>query len=97
MFEIQFSVPKLWFWTAIGIVLGIVSVAVWLLTFQPHGGVELSAYLFPGTRWLLIRLYPHENIPVPVFYWSAFLHWPIVGTVIDLFRLILRNAKTRNV
>lgn len=33
--------------TAIGAALGGVAVILWIATFSPHGGVELSLLLFP--------------------------------------------------
>src|SRR5438876_10871002 len=46
-----------WLFTVIGAIVGILAIAVWIVTFQPHGGVELSGYLFPCSRSLLRLLF----------------------------------------
>ena len=78
--------------TLAGIVVGGLAILLWLLTFQPHGGVELSPYLFPLSRPILDHLYPTESIPVVLFYSSALLQWVLFGALIDLLRKPFRNA-----
>jgi hypothetical protein len=77
------------FYTAVGFVVSVAAVAIWIGTFSPHGGVELSGYLFPGARWICEFLYPQESVPALVFYGSALLHWPFVGFVVDVVQIIV--------
>jgi hypothetical protein len=77
---------KPWIGTLFGLLLGILAVGVWLLTFAPHGGVELSSWLFPLSVPVLNLLYPEQSIPVPVWFTGIALHWPLIGLVIDLVR-----------
>ena len=62
-----------------------------MLTFEPHGGVELSRYLFPLSRLILGRMYPSQSIPVPLWYGGALLQWLAFGAVIDLLRRAFRS------
>ena len=77
---------KRWRYTGVGIVVGFLAVAVWIATFAPHGGVELSAYLFPVARLLLGIIFPQQSIPPLVWFGSMLLHWPLIGFVMDLIR-----------
>jgi len=86
---------KPWFWSSAGIVLGVVSTVAWILTFEPHGGVELSRFLFPGVRWVIQWLHPVGSVPVLLWYGCTFLHWPIIGAFIDLFRFVIRRWRIR--
>ena len=77
--------------TLCGIAVGVVAVVIWILTFQPHGGVELSRYLFPLSAFILERMYPAQSIPVPLWYGGALLQWVILGAVVDLLRKSFRR------
>jgi hypothetical protein len=69
----------------------VLAIVIWMLTFQPHGGVELSPYLFPLSAPILDRLYPTESVPVILFYGSALLQWVLFGALVDLLRRIFRR------
>lgn len=72
--------------TLCGTALGVVAIIIWMLTFEPHGGPELSRYLFPLSALALGRLYPAQSIPVPLWYGVALFQWIILGAVVDLLR-----------
>jgi hypothetical protein len=83
-----------WRFTLIGAAAGPIVVGIWTATFQPHGGVELSSYLFPLSAWLLGEvIFRHDSIPVLVWYGSALSHWAAVGCVIDFFRNRMRTLR----
>ena len=67
------------------------AVIIWMLTFQPHGGVELSMYLFPLSAVVLDRMYPAQSIPVPLWYAGALFQWLAVGGLVDLLRRVFRR------
>ncbi len=77
--------------TLVGMAIGLLAIVVWLTTFEPHGGEELSRYLFPGSGILLERMFPARSIPVPLWYGGALLHWVILGAIVDLMRRALRR------
>lgn len=77
--------------TLCGIGFGVVAVVIWMLTFQPHGGVELSRYLFPLSAPVLGHMYPQQSIPVPLWYGVALLQWLGVGAFVDLLRRVFRR------
>lgn len=79
------------FWTAVGGIISVLALIFWMVTFEPHGGVELSMYLFPGSSWLFGLSYQHENVPVLLWYACALLHWTLVGAGIDVVRLLRRR------
>jgi hypothetical protein len=79
-----------WWGTLAGVGLGVLAVAFWMITFEPHGVEEWSRCLFPLSAWLLARLYPNES-PVPHWYAGALLHWIVPGLLIDRLRRIVRN------
>ena len=78
--------------TLCGIAVGVLAIAVWMLTFEPHGGPELSRYLFPVSAIILDRMYPTQSIPVPLFYGGALLQWVVLGVLIDLLRRVFRES-----
>ena len=78
--------------TILGSIASVLAVLVWVITFQPHGGVELSAYLFPVSRLLLQWIYPHESIPPTIWYVSALLHWFFIGASVDIVRYVTRRS-----
>lgn len=68
------------------------AIIIWMVTFQPHGGVELSHYLFPVSALILARIYyPAHSIPVALCYGGALLQWIFIGVMVDLLRSILRR------
>ena len=77
--------------TLCGLGAGVLAIVIWMLTFEPHGGVELSRYLFPLSRLILGRMYPAQSIPVPLWYGGALLQWLAFGAVIDLLRRAIRR------
>jgi hypothetical protein len=77
--------------TVWGAGLGVLAVAIWMLTFQPHGGFELSRYLFPFSAFILEHIYPDQAIPVPLWYCGAVLQWTVIGAIVDLLRNIFRK------
>jgi hypothetical protein len=72
-----------------GVFVGLLAIIIWLLTFEPHGGVELSRYLFPLSAPILQRVYPAQSIPVPLWYGVAWLQWVVLGALVDLLRRVL--------
>ncbi|HXJ61064.1 MAG TPA: hypothetical protein VNU68_30835 [Verrucomicrobiae bacterium] len=74
-----------------GFGVGVLAVIIWMLTFQPHGGVELSRYLFPLSALALERVYPTQSIPVSLWYGGALLQWLVVGALVDLLRRVFRR------
>lgn len=72
--------------TLCGFLIGILAIAVWVLTFEPHGGPELSHYLFPLSAAILGYIYPNTSIPVAVWYGGALLQWIALGVLVDLLR-----------
>jgi hypothetical protein len=77
--------------TLCGIAVGVLAVVIWMLTFKPHGGVELSPYLFPLSPPILERIYPAQSSPVLVWYGLAFTQWLFLGALVDLLRRVLRR------
>ena len=63
---------------------------VWMITFQPHGGVELSRYLLPLSSLVFDRLYPSESVPVVAWYAVGFFQWVFAGVIVDLLRRAFR-------
>jgi hypothetical protein len=78
--------------TLCGTGVGVLAIAVWMLTFEPHGGLELSRYLFPVSAFVLQRLYPAESVPVLLWYGGALLQWIALGALSDLLRVVLRKG-----
>ena len=76
-----------------GSCVGLCAIALWVLTFSPHGGVELSAYLFPLARFLLARLYSTQSIPAEMWYGGALLQWVLLGAAVDVVRAIVRRGR----
>jgi hypothetical protein len=68
-----------YFGTLCGFAVGVLAIVIWMLTFEPHGGVELSRYLFALSAFILKRIYPAASIPVPLWYGGALLQWVILG------------------
>lgn len=81
--------------TTLGGLVGLASVVAWIVTFEPHGNVELSAYLFPAWSWLAGVLFAGRSIPVPVWYGGALLHWVVLGVVVDVIRELRRRHAQR--
>lgn len=77
--------------TLCGFGVGVLAVVIWMLTFQPHGGVELSRYLFPLSATVLKRMYPQQSIPAPLWYGFALFQWLGVGALVDLLRGVFRR------
>jgi len=78
--------------TVCGFGVGVLAIIIWMLTFQPHGGVELSHFLFPVSALILERIYyPAYSIPVPLWYGGALLQWLAIGAVVDLLRRAFRR------
>ena len=77
--------------TVCGIAVGVLAIIIWMLTFDPHGGVEFSRYLFPLSALVLKRIYPAQSIPVPIWYGAAFVQWLCLGVLVDLLRRVLRR------
>jgi hypothetical protein len=78
--------------TLCGIGVGVSAIGIWMVTFQPHGDVELSRYLFPLNALILERIYyPTQSIPVPLWYGGALLQWLAIGALIDLLRRLFRR------
>ena len=66
--------------TLLGTVIGIAAIVIWMMTFDPHGGVELSGFLFPISSSLLSSVvFPHESVPVLIWYLGAFFQWFCLG------------------
>ncbi|MCB1210646.1 MAG: hypothetical protein KDK97_15050, partial [Verrucomicrobiales bacterium] len=77
--------------TLCGIGVGVLAVVIWMATFQPHAGVELSGYLFPLSAFILKRLYPIQSIPVLLWYGGALVQWIVFGAVLDVLRRVFRR------
>ena len=72
--------------TLCGTAAGLLACVIWMLTFQPHGGIELSWFLFPLSAFVLERMYPMQSIPVSLWYGGALLQWIAFGAIVDLLR-----------
>ena len=83
--------------TLCGLFVGLCAAGLWMLTYSPHGGVELSAYLFPLATWVLGRLYPAQSIPAGMWYGGALLQWLLLGAVVDLVRAIVRRRRAAGI
>jgi hypothetical protein len=81
------------FGTTCGFVVGISAIALWIATFSPHGGVELSAFLFPISRVVLQAFFPNQSIPVLLWYVGALLQWILLGAFVDLVRTWIRARR----
>lgn len=81
--------------TVCGAAVGVLAIAIWMLTFQPHGGVELSRYLFPFSALILKRIYPAQSIPVEGWYGTALLQWVFLGALVDVLRKLRLTAAAR--
>jgi hypothetical protein len=73
-------------YTKIGVGLGVVAVATWMATFDPHGGVELSSIHAPLWHCVLHLAVPGQSIPTLAWYAGLMLHWPLLGAAVDLLR-----------
>ena len=73
-----------YFGTLCGVTVGLLAIVIWMVRFEPHGGVELSRYLFPLSALILERRYPAQSIPVPHWYDGALLQWVVLGMIVDL-------------
>lgn len=71
--------------------VGILAIAIWISTFDPHGGVELSRYLFPFSAAILNLIYPEQSVPVLLWYTGAFLQWVFIGVIVDVVRNCFRK------
>jgi len=80
--------------TLAGFVAGVLAVAIWMATFEPHGGVELSRYFFSLSAVVLERIYPGESVPALVWYGFALLQWVTLGVVVDLLCVAFRPGGT---
>ena len=63
MLELRLITRTPYFYTLCGVALSLVAVVAWMLTFEPHGGPELSMYLFPLSVITLERIYPAQSVP----------------------------------
>ena len=81
--------------TLCGIAVGVLAIVIWVITFQPEGGPELSSYLFPTSKLILEPIYPTQSIPASVWYGVAFLQWLVLGIIIDLLRRVFRKKSGR--
>lgn len=77
--------------TLCGIAAGLLACVIWMLTFQPHGGIELSRFLFPLSAFVLKRMCPMQSIPVTLWYGVALLQWVAFGATLDLLRIAFRR------
>ena len=77
--------------TLCGAGVGVLAIVIWMATFQPHGGVELSPYLFPLSPIILKRLYPAQSVPVVVWYGGALVQWLVFGALLDVLRSVFRR------
>ena len=81
--------------TLCGLAVGVLAIIIWMVTFQPEGGVELSLYLFPLSAIILERMYPAQSIPVPLWFGGAVLQWLLLGAFVDLQRRVFRRMPGR--
>ena len=72
-----------YFGTLSGAVLGVAAIVIWALTFEGHGGIEHSRYLFPLSRPILERIYPAQDIPASIWFGIAFIQWLLLGVLLD--------------
>ena len=81
--------------TISGIVLGIVTIIIWMLTYNVHPGVDYSRNLFPLSCFVLKQknLYSSMYIPYALWYWAAFLNWFLPGVCVDLVRWAFRSCR----
>jgi len=81
--------------TLCGFAAGVLALAIWMFTFDPSTGIELSRYLFPASAAILSRMHPNTSIPVPLWYCGALLQWIILGTLVDIIRGAFRRRSSR--
>ena len=90
-------VARRYAFTILGGMASLAAVLVWIVTFKSHGGVELSAYLFPAWSWLARALFAGRSLPALIWYGGALLHWVVPGAVVDIFRELHRRRGQRRV
>jgi len=76
--------------------IGLVAIAIWVVTFEPHGGINLSNILFPISSALLNLIFPNKDVPVALWYLGAFLQYIGIGLIIDIFRGARRNKEMKS-
>lgn len=64
--------------TISGTVLGVIGIVIWAITFEPHGGLDLSWYLFPLSRLVLEACYTGRSVPVSLMFAAAVLQWTML-------------------
>jgi len=74
---------------------GLAAVFVWMATFEPHGGTNLSACLFPISAITAQVFFPHTSFPVALWYSLAVGQWIAFGMVVDLLRAVRRASGRR--
>lgn len=82
--------------TLCGFVLGVCAISLWALTFQPHGGVELSPFLLPASKPVFERLYPQESVPALAWFGFGVVQWVIAGIMVDFIRRVLSFRSQRS-
>jgi hypothetical protein len=73
--------------------LGALAVLVWIATYSKCGGIELSLYLFPVSRFVLRWLYTDRDVPVLAWYSSAWFQWVALGILVDVVRWCRRGEE----
>jgi hypothetical protein len=75
-----------------GIVLGLATIVIWMLTFSVNFGGDYSPILFPVMSAVLEwnKVYEPLTLPFGLWYWGASLQWFFLGVGVDLLRWTVR-------
>lgn len=82
--------------TILGGVVSLFAMSVWGATFAPHGGGELSPYLFPLWRWVCAVWFAGRDVPALLWFGGMLVHWPLLGAAIDVVRALRSRRWARS-
>jgi hypothetical protein len=77
--------------TIVGAILGVILIMIWMVTYEPHGGMNLSFYLFPISALILAFAFEGKDVPVVLWYVGAFLQWLSIGIAFDFIAYLIRR------
>lgn len=84
------------FATKVCFFVGLAALALWMLTFRPHGNSNLDWLLFPAAARISDFLYPQSDVPVWFWYGACLLQYPALGLIIDAVRYFRRTQGPDN-